>query len=166
MSIPYTDHAETTDSGEGALCIRIGSRQVSTDRNDELLAAVIGPEYLDEQDPEVLLLMRLEHAIIIATVVQESIVAAAVEAGDLDESTDEDTWTTLLAEREVADPGVRWQHTVPLVLVTALFAPYTDRDQPIGNIAWIDPIDDVAMLDSLQGLGVIEVIEHENLVMA
>lgn len=154
------------DDGEGLFSLRIGDREVRAERNDELLATVIGPEYLDEDDPELLFLMRLEHAIIIATAVQESIVAAAVEAGDLDESTDEDTWTQLLAQREVADPGVRWQHRVPLVLVTALFAPYTDRDQPIGNIAWIDPIDDVAMLDSLQGLGIIEVIEHEDPVIA
>lgn len=166
MSIPTTDHAEAADPGAGALSIRIGSREVRADRNDELLAAVIGPEYLDEDDPELLFLMRLEHAIVIATAVQESIVAAAVEAGDLDETTDEDTWTQLLAERETADPGVRWQHNVPLVLVTALFAPYTDRDRPLGNVAWVDPIDDVAMLDSLQGLGIIEVIEHEDLVMA
>ncbi|MDN5687698.1 MAG: hypothetical protein L0G94_13655, partial [Brachybacterium sp.] len=95
-----------------------------------------------------------------------SIVAAAVDAGDLDETTDEYTWTTLLAQRETAHPGVRWPHKVPLVLVTALFAPYTDRDQPIGNIAWVDPVDDVAMLDSLQGLGIIEVLEHDDLVMS
>src|SRR5699024_9737128 len=125
----------------------------------------VGSEYLDEDDAELLFLTRLVHAMIIATAVQESIVAAAVEAGDLDETTDEEVWTTLLAQREVANPGVRWQHKVPLVLVTALFAPYTDRDQPIGNIAWVDPIDDVAMLDSLQGLGVIELIEHEDLVV-
>ena len=163
MSIPNTDQAEP---GEGAFSIRIGSREVTADRNDELLAAIIGPEYLDEQDPELLFLMRLEQAIIIATAVQESIVAAAVQAGDLDETTDEEVWTTLLAQRETADAGVRWQHKVPLVLVTALFTPYTDRDKPIGNIAWVDPIDDVAMLDSLQGLGIIEVIEHEDLVMS
>lgn len=163
MSIPNTDQ---TEPREGASSIRIGHRDVAADRNDELLAAVIGPQYLDEQDPEVLFLMRLEQAIIIATAVQESIVAAAVDAGDLDETTDEDTWTTLLAEREIAHPGVRWQHKVPLVLVTSLFAPYTDRDQPIGNIAWVDPVDDVAMLDSLQGLGIIEVLEHDDLVMS
>ena len=166
MSIPYTDHAETTDSGKGALSIRIGSREVRADRNDELLAAVVGSEYLDEDDAELLFLTRLEHAMIIATAVQESIVAAAVEAGDLDETTDEEVWTTLLAQREVADPGVRWQQKVPLVLVTALFSPFADRDRPVGNIGWVDPIDDVAMLDSLQGLGVIEVIEHEDPVMA
>ena len=166
MSIPYTDHAETTGPGEGALAIRFAGRQVRADRNDELLAAVIGPEYLDEQDPELLFLMRLEHAILIATAVQESIVAAAVEAGDLDETTEEEVWTQLLAEREVAEPAGRRQHRVPLVLVAALFAPYTDRDLPVGNVAWVDPIDDVAMLDSLQGLGIIEVIEHEDLVVA
>lgn len=163
MSIPNTDQ---TEPGEGAFSTRIGNRDVAADRNDELLAAVIGSQYLDEQDPEVLFLMRLEHGIIIATAVQESIVAAAVDAGDLDETTDEDTWTTLLAQRETAHPGVRWQHKVPLALVTSLFAPYTDRDQPIGNIAWVDPIDDVAMLDSLQGLGIIEELEHEVLVLS
>ncbi|APX31802.1 hypothetical protein BH708_02690 [Brachybacterium sp. P6-10-X1] len=163
MSIPLTDLA--TDSAAGAFALRIGDREVRADRNDELLAVIIGDDYLDESDPELLFLMRLEHAIIIATAVQESLVAAAVQNHDLDETTDENTWTALLAGRETADPGVRWEHKVPLVLVTALFAPYTDRDRPVGNIAWIDPIDDVAMLDSLQGLGIIEVLEHDDLVV-
>ncbi|HLR94913.1 MAG TPA: hypothetical protein VK053_10330 [Jiangellaceae bacterium] len=166
MSIPSTDHDATADTGEGAFSIRIGQRLVSADRNDELLAAVIGDEYLEEDDPELLFLVRLEQAVMIATAVQESIVAAAVAAGDLDETTDEAVWTGLLAERESADPGVRWEHKVPLVLVTSLFAPYTDRDKPLGNVAWLDPIDDIAMLDSLQGLGVIEIVEHADLVIS
>ena len=166
MSIPSTDHDESADTGVGAFALRIGGRTVRADRNDELLAAVIGSEYLDEDDPELLFLVRLEQAVIIATAVQESIVAAAVDAGDLDETTHEDVWATLLTERENSHPGVRWEHKVPLVLVTSLFAPYTERDRPVGNIAWVDPIDDVAMLDSLQGLGVIEIIEHEDLVIS
>lgn len=166
MSIPSTAHAEAGDSGEGAFCIRIGSRQVTADRNDELLAAIIGPEYLEESDPEVLFLMRLEQAIVIATAVQESIVAAAVQRHDLDETTEEHVWTALLAERETVDPGVRWEHRVPLVLVTSLFAPYAERDQPIGNIAWVDPTDDMTMLESLQVLGVIELLEHGDLAVA
>jgi len=165
MSIPNTDHDESTETGGGALTLHIGRREISADRNDELLAAVIGDEYLDEDDPELLFLVRLEQAVLIATAVQESIVAAAVDAGDLDETTDEEAWTVLLAERESSHPGVRWEHKVPLVLVTSLFAPYTDRDTPLGNIAWIDPIDDVTMLESLQGLGVIELLEHEDLVI-
>lgn len=154
------------EEGEGRFCLRIGERTVRADRNDELLAAVIGPEYLEESDPEVLFLMRLEQAIVIATAVQESIVAAAVQREDLNESTDEEVWSTLLAEREIVDPGVRWEHRVPLVLVTSLFAPYSERDRPIGNVAWVDPTDDVAMLESLQGLGVIELLEHGDLAVA
>lgn len=162
-----TNHSPTaTGEGAGQFCLRIGERTVRADRNDELLAAVIGPEYLEESDPEVLFLMRLEQAIVIATAVQESIVAAAVQRHDLDETTEEDVWTALLAERETVDPGVRWEHRVPLVLVTSLFAPYSEKDQPIGNIAWIDPTDDVTMLESLQGLGVIELLEHGDLAVA
>ena len=154
------------EEGVGWFSLRIGDRTVRSDRNDELLAAVIGPEYLEGDDPEVLFLMRLEQAIVIATAVQESIVAAAVQRRDLDETTDEDVWTALLAEREAVDPGVRWEHQVPLVLVTSLFTPYAEKDQPIGNIAWVDPTDDVTMLESLQGLGVIELLEHGDLAVA
>lgn len=158
-----TDHSPT---GSGHFSLRLGSRTVHADRNDELLAAVIGSEYLEEDDPDVLFLMRLEQAIVIASAVQESIVAAAVGRHDLDETTDEPVWTALLAERETADPGVRWEHRVPLVLVASLFAPYTGRDQPIGNIAWIDPTDDVTMLESLQSLGVIDLLDHGDLAVA
>lgn len=159
-------NADSTIPSEGASSIRIGQRTVQADHNDELLAAVIGPEYLEESDPEVLFLMRLEQAIVIATAVQESIVAAAVQRRDLDETTDEEVWTALLAERETVDPGVRWEHRVPLVLVTSLFAPYAEKDQPIGNIAWVDPTDDVTMLETLHALGVIELLEHTDMVTA
>jgi hypothetical protein len=155
-----------TDPEAGPFTLRIGERTVRTDRNDELLAAVIGPEYLEESDPEVLFLMRLEQAIVIATAMQESIVAAAVQRRDLHETTEEDVWTALLAERETVDPGVRWEHQVPLVLVTSLFAPYAEQDLPIGNIAWVDPTDDVTMLESLQGVGVIELLEHGDVAVA
>lgn len=162
-----TDHSPNGKlEGASQFSLRIGERTVRADRNNELLAAVIGSEYLEEDDREVLFLMRLERAIVIATAVQESIVAAAVGRHDLDETTDEPVWTALLADRETADPGVRWEHLVPLVLVTSLFAPYTERDQPIGNIAWIDPTDDVTMLESLQGLGVIELSEQDDLAVA
>lgn len=160
-----TDHltADAVEEDAGRIRLRIGTRTIQADRNDELLAALIGPEYLEETDPEVLFLMRLEQAIVIATAVQESIVAAAVQRHDLDETTDEYAWTTLLAERESVDPGVRWEHRVPLVLVTSLFAPCTERDQPIGNVAWIDPTDDVTLLETLQALGVIELSERDDL---
>lgn len=166
MSTSSTHTVTDPDEGDGRFCLRIGERTVRADRSDELLAAVIGPDYLDEPDPEVLFLMRLEQAIVIATAVQESIVAAAVGRHDLDETTDEEVWSALLAERETVDPGVRWEHRVPLLLVTSLFSPSTERDMPIGNIAWVDPADDVAMLDSLQSLGVIELLEHGDLVTA
>lgn len=78
------------DDGPGQFSLRIGARTVHADRNEELLAAVIGDEYLEESDPEVLFLIRLEHAIVIATAVQESIVGAAVQRRDLDETTAED----------------------------------------------------------------------------
>lgn len=155
-----------TNREAGLFSLRVGERTVRADRNDELLAAVIGSEYLEESDPEVLFLMRLEQAIVIATAVQESIVAAAVQRRDLDETTEEDVWTALLAERETVDPGVRWEVKVPLVLVTSLFAPYAEKDQPIGNIAWVDPTDDVTMLESLQGVGVIEFLEHGEMAVA
>ncbi|NMA77954.1 MAG: hypothetical protein GX960_11985, partial [Actinomycetales bacterium] len=47
-----------------------------------------------------------------------------------------------------------------------LFAPYAKTDQPIGKIAWVDPTDDVTMLETLQGLGVIELLEHGDLAVA
>ena len=166
MSTWSASQTPTADPENCQFSLRIGERTVRADRNDELLAAVIGPEFLEEDDPEVLFLMRLEQAIVIATAVQESIVATAVQRRDLDETTDEEVWSVLLAERETVDPGVRWEHRVPLVLVTSLFAPYAEKDQPIGNIAWIDPTDDVTMLESLHGLGVIELLEHGDLAVA
>lgn len=151
------------DTGEPFLyTMEVSSRRVHADTNEELVAAVLGDDYLDESDPETAFEVRLEGAITIATAIQESIVASAVKRGDLTSEEDESTWTPLLDPRETADPfGGRWEHRVPLVLVRALFTPYVDRSLPVGNILWIDPTDDITLLDSLQDSGLIRLLEHD-----
>lgn len=151
------------ETGEPFLyTMEIGERTVYADTNEELVAAILGEEYLDEDDPETAFEVRLEGSITIATAIQESIVASAVAKGDLDEKTEESVWTPLLEAREVADPaGPRWDHRVPLVLVRSLFMPFVDRSVPVGNILWIDPTDDVSLLDTIQDSGLIRLVEHD-----
>lgn len=154
-----------TETGEPFLyTMEVGDRLVHADTNEELVAAILGEEYLDETDPETAFEVRLEGSITIATAVQESIVASAVARGDLDAQTEESVWTPLLETRETAEPaGERWDHQVPLVLVRALFMPFADRAVPTGNVLWIDPIDDVSFLDSVQTTGLIRLREHDQI---
>lgn len=140
----------------------VGSRTVHADRNDELVAEILGEEYLSEGDPTNAFEIRLGGALNIATAVQESIVASAVRRGDLNDSEDESVWTPLLMPREIADaPAGDWNHPVPLVLVTSLFDPWTRRSAPRGNVVWIDPTDDVTLLESLQDCGLVRMVEHD-----
>lgn len=66
----------------------------------------------------------------------------------------EEALTALFADRElpVADVEV-WGHEVPLVLLNTSYAPYTDVAAPSGNVQWIDPSDEGALLRSLVDLG-------------
>lgn len=158
LDVPIND-----ETGEPFLyTMEIGERTVYADTNEELVAAILGEDYLDEDDPETAFGARLEGAITIATAIQESIVASAVARGDLDEETEEQVWTPLLETRETAEPADgRWDHRVPLVLVRSLFMPFVDRSVPFGNILWIDPIDDVSLLDTVQDSGLIRLVEHD-----
>lgn len=152
-----------SETGEPFLyTMEIGERLVRADTNEELVAAILGEEYLDESDPETAFEVRLEGSITIATAIQESIVASAVARGDLDDRTEESVWTPLLDPRETAGPEApRWDHRVPLVLVRSLFMPFVDRSTPVGNILWIDPTDDVSLLDTIQDSGLIRLVEHD-----
>lgn len=142
--------------------VRAGDKDIYADRNDELLAGIIGEEYLDETDPEDAFMVRLEKSIALAEVLQESIVGSAVQAGDLTAEDDEDVWTPLMDPRETAIPaGDSWSHKVPLVLVRSFFDPYSDPKPPTGNILWIDPTDDLTLLDSMSDAGFITVVEHD-----
>lgn len=61
LSTRTTLTSNAPEEGDGRFSLSIGERTVRADRNDELLAAVIGRGYLQEDDPEVLFLMRLEQ---------------------------------------------------------------------------------------------------------
>src|SRR5699024_2841218 len=74
LDVPIND-----ETGEPFLyTMEIGERTVYADTNEELVAAILGEDYLDEDDPETAFEVRLEGAITIATAIQESIVASAV----------------------------------------------------------------------------------------
>lgn len=153
------------ETGEPFLySMRLGSQRIDADRNDHLVAAVLGEHYLDEDDPDTRFEVRLEGALMLANVVQESVVASAIQRDDLSPEDGEDVWTPLMAQREVAEPADGlWEHHVPLVLVTSMFEPHSSRERPSGNIVWIDPTDDITLLETLQSAGLISVIEHDQI---
>lgn len=49
-----------------------------------------------------------------------------------------------------------WHHPVPLVLVTTLYAPYSDVPPVQGDVVWLDPRDERFMLESLSDAGVVD----------
>lgn len=107
-------------------------------------------------------ILRVEAAAQIATIVQALAVRGAdedPESGFTVADASEDVLTALFSPRGVAVlpfTGV-WEEEVPLVLVSADYRPYTSTELPSGNVAFIDPTDDRLFLESLEGVGFIEV---------
>lgn len=109
------------------------------------------------------LLLRWQTAVLTASDVQAAICGDRVHEGKFDPATEsEDALTALFGDKTVAVEGFdSWDNEhVPLVLIATDYEPYTERDLPTGNVLWIDPSDEIAFLNSLANLGVIEFYIH------
>lgn len=103
------------------------------------------------------LLARWEHAVATANLVQQVVIGASVEIGDLDvNAASEDVLTVLFADRINPVEAGEWSEKVPLVLVASSYAPFTDREPPTGNVRWINPHNERTFLESLAAVGAIE----------
>lgn len=98
---------------------------------------------------------RLAHA----GRIQVELQAALNVAGGLDDF-DQTTRTILTAPRhDPPQPGRRWDVKIPLVCITTDYDPYTDWPAPDGNIIWLDPTTETALLETLAAAGVIVLAE-------
>lgn len=99
---------------------------------------------------------RVGFASRVAQARQATLAFVATMEGQMDTSVEsEESLTALFADRElpVADMPAWENGAVPLVLLNTSYAPYTDVPAPQGNIEWIDPSDEGALLRSLTDLG-------------
>lgn len=113
----------------------------------------------DNEGDKQALVMRVEHAVVVASTVQAMMLHDAVTEGAFDiAAADEDVIATLLTDRTQPIREIEsWDHAVPLVLLTLDYEPYNVlHAPPSGNIVWIDPADEADYVRSLASLGVIQ----------
>lgn len=108
--------------------------------------------------------IRYKAAVDLAGIHQQVVAAEAANAGSFDPSVeDEDTLTTIFTPRsEKIDEIASWDRSFPLVLVASGYAPYTTTVRPTGNVLWVDPYTEKTFLDTVEGLGLIEVFVQED----
>lgn len=110
------------------------------------------------EDHDEALGMRYEHAVLMASVIQQGVLSEAANSGSFDPATvDEVTLTALFRDKKVALDVPQWSSELPLVLVRTDYAPFTQRTLPTGTVAFLNPATESEYLSSLHELGLVEV---------
>lgn len=116
----------------------------------------------DAATPEEKFQVRLEVLVGLANTVQTQV------ASELELPDDEDFLTVLFhdrAETTIAFEG--WDvEGCPLFLIATGYAPYSEIPRPEGDeIVWLDPLNETTFLDSLEALGLVELLVKDPALM-
>lgn len=172
----YNEHGEPF---EFMMVFNQGEEMVFADTATELCSILI-PGYLDIPDDEV---VKHTTARILYAVKMQVRAQAAINM-DFDLSVATDTERAILTGTRDTPPevGERWECPIPLVLVEAFYAPFTDRPvpqaaprdagaavraarpdlpNPENNILWLGFADELDFLEGLTTLGVITVAVND-----
>jgi hypothetical protein len=130
------------------------------------LVGYLIPDYealpASQEGDEDAFLARVDYAAAYIGSAQSVILATATTDGDFaPELASEATLTALLSPRgtgliDGSEFNFTWTETVPLLLLTTDFAPFTSVPLIDGNVAYFDPSDERVFLDSLSGMGAVE----------
>lgn len=115
------------------------------------MCGAICPGYDDDDvdDAEALMIRYLASRNFAVQIQLEANKACVVYGIDFDDPTFAAAWDT---KDGVPFTGV-WSFEVPLYLIDADYAPYTDAERPTGNIMWIDVAEELPWLRSLERAG-------------
>ena len=137
-----------------------GTTRTWADTATELLAAIV-PEHADLDDEDA----RARARLTLAIGVQVRLQAMLAVSGDLTSCRAEDR-EVLLGTRTQQPAVESWDAPVPLVLVASYYQPYTSLPGPVqvdpGEVIWLDPSSDEALIASLARAGVIGLAEQEH----
>jgi hypothetical protein len=149
LAMLHGDHVSFADSTASALGALI-------DGYDELPQTPAGRSQARQA--------RYRYAAQIVVRTQERINGKAIASYVLDPSGEDadDVLVTLLGNRAVlvgsaeGETSVHWAHRVPVVLIATDYVPFTDNIRPTGRVLMIDPSDEIALLESLSELCVVD----------
>lgn len=135
-----------------------GRRRCYADTHLELVAVLI-PGY-DELDGLGRSRARLRYCVDVQVRLQ-----AALATPELLDACTAEQRAVVLCGRDVPPSLAVWSAQVPLVLVTAFYVPIGPRPQPeaegAGELVWLDPASDSALLTSLHVAGVVDLAIRE-----
>jgi hypothetical protein len=135
-----------------------GYRRCYADTYLELVAVLI-PGY-DELDRAGRGRMRLRYCVDAQVRLQ-----AALSTPDLLDACTPEQRAVVLGSRDVPPSPTVWAALVPLVLVTAHYAPIGPRPRPAtdgaGELVWLDPTTDFTLLTSLHMAGLVDLAMRE-----
>lgn len=165
---PFDPTNDVAENGEPwPFSLLRGEETILADHAGELVSFLVDgyedvPEGAAGHDEA--LVLRAATAVRIVATIQALLAADAVNEGDFDpDAVDEDTLNILFGDRTMPVLDVdRWEHKVPLVLLATDYEPFTTETTPTGNVLWVDPSDELAFLQSLSNLGVINFYVHED----
>lgn len=133
------------------ICDGLNTR-VYADTPDELVAALI--DGYAELDTDQAAQARLEYAVTQQVRIQATLPGLEYNLAELDQN-DRDV---ILGSRATPPIIQRWDHTIPLVLVTTFYDRYHgELPTPDGNIIWLDPTDDLTLITTLAKCGQIHI---------
>ncbi len=162
--VPGPEHAHA-DGTPWKYALTRGPQTILADSPTVLLGHLIeGYDEIpdDEEGDDQALVSRVEQAVLVCSMVQAMLCADATAEGNFNpENESEATLTALLGDRTIPVLNIdKWEHPVPLVVLTTDYAPYSTHAPPAGNVMWIDPSDEAIFLQSLAGLGIINLYVH------
>lgn len=144
------------------------NRVVMGDTRTELVADLI-PDYagIDASTTEGIeksLVTRYECLVNVANQLQQLLAAEAANNGTFDPQVEtEDVLTALFTSRDERITVGEWKPELPpLVLLATDYAPYTGDTRPTGNVKFLDPHTETTFLDTLHGVGAIELYVNES----
>lgn len=153
------DTIETVDPEQYPFVMAAEDAIIAATTATEVVAALPGmdPGYLSLDDDQALL-ARYEFALLAARDAQDRLAhdTDGVDVAGLPE----DVLTLLFGVgKHVPLAGLEtWNETVPLVLISTDYAPYTESLPPHGNVKFVNPADERSLLDTLVDLGLIDLV--------
>lgn len=137
---------------------------VWADHLGDIVAVVIDgyDRVADDQDASLLARdasIRAQGRLLAANLLQQAVSAGQVEEEDL---ADEDWLNLVLGSIDTPPDLVSWgEDRVMLVLDALDFAPFTSRPAPSGNVAWLNPHNELTMMNSLAEYGLADFYINE-----
>ncbi|GAB3435176.1 hypothetical protein [Flindersiella endophytica] len=136
-----------------------GRRRCYADTHLELVAVLI-PGY-DELDGHGRSRARLRYCVDVQVRLQ-----AALATPELLDACTAEQRAVVLGGRDAPPSPAVWSAPVPLALVTAFYVPIGPRPRPeadgAGELVWLDPTSDLALLTSLHVAGVMDLAVRES----